>query len=54
MADVRTKPEFPNPDKPELELQMPNPYKPEITKYKHHLILKLDQINSKYQYQNLK
>jgi hypothetical protein len=25
----------------------PNPDKPEITNYKHHLILKLDQINSK-------
>ncbi len=32
----------------------PNPDKPEITNYKHHLILKLGQINSKLQYQNLK
>jgi hypothetical protein len=28
--------------------------KPEITNYKHHLILKLGQINSKLQYPNLK
>jgi len=26
----------------------PNPDKPEITNYKHHLILKLGQINSKF------
>ena len=31
-----------------------NPDKPEITNYKHHLILKLGQINSKLQYPNLK
>ena len=37
-----------------LEQQMPNPDIPEITNYKHHLILKLGQINSKSQYQNLK
>jgi hypothetical protein len=30
------------------------PDKPEITNYKHHLILKLGQINSKLQYPNLK
>ena len=29
-------------------------HKPEITNYKHHLILKLGQINSKLQYPNLK
>jgi len=39
---------------PKLELQMPNPDKPEITNYKHHLILKLGQINYKSQYSNLK
>jgi hypothetical protein len=39
---------------PILKLQMPNPDKPEITNYKHHLILKLGQINSKSQCQNLK
>ena len=31
-----------------------DPDKPEITNYKHHLILKLGQINSKSQYPNLK
>jgi hypothetical protein len=31
-----------------------NPEKPEITNNKHHLILKLGQINSKLQYPNLK
>jgi hypothetical protein len=31
-----------------------NPDKPEITNYKHHLILKLGQINSKLKYPNLK
>jgi len=35
-------------------LEEPEPDKPEITNYKHHLILKLRQINSKLQYQNLK
>jgi len=35
-------------------VRIPNPYKPEITNYKHHLILKLGQINSKLQYQSLK
>jgi len=34
---------------PKLERQIPNPDKPEITTYKHHLILKLGQINSKSQ-----
>ena len=34
--------------------EFPNPDKPEITNYKHHLILKLGQINSKLQYPNLK
>jgi len=35
-----------------LELQLSNRDKPEITNYKHHLILKLGQINSKLQYPN--
>ena len=39
---------------PKSELQLSNPDKPEITNYKHHLILKLGQINSKLQYSNLK
>ncbi len=39
---------------PKLELQFSNRDKPEITNYKHHLILKLGQINSKLQYPNLK
>jgi len=39
---------------PKLELQLSNRDKPEITNYKHHLILKLGQINSKLQYPNLK
>jgi hypothetical protein len=30
---------------PKFELQMPKPDKPEITNYRHHLILKLGQIN---------
>ena len=32
---------------PEPELQLSNQDKPEIINYKHHLILKLGQINSK-------
>jgi hypothetical protein len=37
---------------PKLELQMPNPDKQEITNFKHHLILKLGQINSNIQNSN--
>ena len=37
---------------PKLELQKPNPYKSEITNYKHHLILKLGQINNNIQISN--
>jgi hypothetical protein len=39
---------------PKLEQQLSNRDKTEITNYKHHLILKLGQINSKLQYPNLK
>jgi hypothetical protein len=35
-----------------LELQTTNPEKPEITNYKHHLILKLGQINYNIQISN--
>ncbi len=39
---------------PKLEQQLSNRDKMEITNYKHHLILKLGQINSKLQYPKLK
>jgi hypothetical protein len=39
---------------PKLELQLFNRDKTEITNCKHHLILKLGQINSKLKYPNLK
>ena len=39
---------------PKFKLQLSNRDKREITNYKHHLILKLGQINSKLQYPNLK
>jgi hypothetical protein len=36
--------------KPKLELELYNLDRPEITNYKHHLILKLGQINLKFQH----
>jgi hypothetical protein len=39
---------------PKSELQMSKPDKPEITIFKHHLNLKMGQMNSKLQYPNLK
>ena len=43
-----------DPDVAKVSAKGLNPDKPEITNYKHHLILKMGQINSKFQYQNLK